>query len=109
MKPNHTTMEFDGDLFSSLEEPEAAQPEARPYDKIIESRKNTSFAAEQIERQDEVQVVEKEQKKEAAVAEKETKTEYHIYPLDEVKAAAHIITPPCEEDGVESLLKKLLD
>lgn len=29
--------------------------------------------------------------------------------VDEVKAAAHIITPPCEEDGVESLLKKLLD
>ena len=52
-------MEFEGDLFSGLEEPEAVQPEATPYDKIIETRKNASFAAEQIESQDEVQVVER--------------------------------------------------
>ena len=32
MKPNQTQMEFEGDLFSGLEEPEATQPEARPYD-----------------------------------------------------------------------------
>ena len=63
-------MEMDGDLFSGLEEPEAKQPETTPYDKIIESRKSASFAAEQIERQDEVQVV------------------YHAHPIEEVKAAA---------------------
>ena len=63
-------MEIDGDLFSGLEEPEAKQPETTPYDKIIESRKSASFAAEQIERQDEVQVV------------------YHAHPIEEVKAAA---------------------
>ena len=66
MKPNHTQMEFEGDLFSGLEDPEATQTEARPYDKIIESRKNTTFAAEQIESQDEVQVVEKEPKNDEA-------------------------------------------
>ena len=43
-------MEIDGDLFSGFEEPEATQPEATPYDKIIESRKSASFASEQIER-----------------------------------------------------------
>ena len=63
-------MEIDGDLFSGFEEPEAKQPETTPYDKIIESRKSASFAAEQIERQDEVQVV------------------YHAHPIEEVKAAA---------------------
>ena len=39
MKPHHTQMEFEGDLFSGLEEPEAVQPEVKLYDKIIESRK----------------------------------------------------------------------
>ena len=88
MKPNHTQMEFEGDLFSGLEEPEL-QPETKPYDKIIESRKNTSFAAEQIESQDEVQVVERSDAPAAEpVAEEKPKIEYHIYPLEEVKAAA---------------------
>ena len=59
MKSNHTQTELEGDLFSGLEEQENFQPEASPYDKILESRKNATFAAEQIERQDEVQVVEK--------------------------------------------------
>ena len=77
-------MEFEGDLFSGLEEPEATQPEARPYDKIIESRKNTTFAAEQIESQDEVQVIEKEEKKEEPVVEKKPKIEYHSHPIEEV-------------------------
>ena len=81
-------MEFEGDLFSGLEELEAVQPGATPYDKIIETRKNTAFAAEQIERQDEVQVVEKEQAKEAPIVEEKPKIEYHTYPLEEVKAAA---------------------
>jgi len=63
-------MEMDGDLFSGLEDAMEPQPEARPYDKIIESRKNSNFAAEQIEKQEEVQVV------------------YHSHPIEEVKAAA---------------------
>ena len=83
MKPNHTQMEFEGDLFSGLEEPEAVQPEATPYDKIIETRKNASFAAEQIESQDEVQVVERND-----TSEEKPKIEYHSYPIEEVKAAA---------------------
>ena len=82
-------MEFEGDLFSGLEEPEAVQPEATPYDKIIETRKNASFAAEQIESQDEVQVVERNDAHAAQpIAEEKQKIVYHIYPLDEVKAAA---------------------
>ena len=81
MRSNHTQLELDGDLFSGLEAQET-EIEVRPYDKIIESRKNTTFAAEQIESQDEVQVVDKEQKEEAA------KVEYHAYPIEEVKAAA---------------------
>ena len=94
MKPNHTQMEFEGDLFSGLEEPEAVQPEARPYDKIIESRKNASFAAEQIESQDEVQVVERndassaEPLAEKLPKEKRPKIEYHAYSIEDVKAAA---------------------
>ena len=63
-------MEMNGDLFSGLEGAMEPQPEARPYDKIIESRKNANFAAEQIESQEEVQVV------------------YHAHPIEEVKAAA---------------------
>ena len=50
MRSNHTQMELDGDLFSGLEEAQEPQPEERPYDKIIETRKNTTFASEQIER-----------------------------------------------------------
>ena len=78
-------------MFSSLEEVQLVQPEANPYDKIIESRKNATFAAEQIERQDEVQVVDKavpqEMQKESVAEEKPT-IEYHAHPIEEVKAAA---------------------
>ena len=91
MKSNHTQTEFEGDLFSGLEEAQIDQPEVRPYDKIIESRKNANFAAEQIERQDEVQVVEKadsHEVKNEPVFEEKPKTEYHAYPIEEVKAAA---------------------
>ena len=89
MKPHHTQMEFEGDLFSGLEESEAVQPEAKLYDKIIESRKNTSFAAEQIESQDEVQVVERnEAPVQEPVAKEQPRIEYHAYPIEEVKAAA---------------------
>ena len=78
MRSNHTQMELDGDLFSGLEEAQEPQPEERPYEKIIETRKNTTFASEQIERQEEVQVVDKT----------EPKIEYRSYPIEEVKAAA---------------------
>ncbi len=88
MKSNHTQMEIEGDLFSGLDDTEAVQPEVNPYDKIIETRKNASFAAEQLESQDEVQVVEKEQSTEEAVVEEKPKIEYHSYPIEEVKAAA---------------------
>ena len=91
MKLNHTQTEFEGDLFSGLEEAQIDQPEVHPYDKIIESRKNVAFAAEQIERQDEVQVVEKAESHEAkieSVVEEKPKMEYHAHPIEEVKAAA---------------------
>ena len=80
MKSNHTQTEIEGDLFSGLEE----QPAPTPYEKIIESRKNTTFAAEQLESQDEVQVVEKDGTKENT----KTGIEYHTYPLEQVKEAA---------------------
>ena len=91
MKSNHTQKEFEGDLFSSLEEVQLVQPEANPYDKIIESRKNATFAAEQIERQDEVQVVDKavpQEMQKESVAEVKPTIEYHAHPIEEVKAAA---------------------
>ena len=88
MKSNHTQMEIEGDLFSGLENDEAFQPEANPYDKIIETRKNASFAAEQLESQDEVQVIEKENVKEEVIVEEKPKIEYHAHPIEEVKAAA---------------------
>ena len=92
MKSNHTQMEMDGDLFSGLEEMESGQPAPTPYEKIIETRKNLTFAAETLEGQDEVQVVGKEvteeKEPEPTVAEETPKIEYHTYPLDEVKEAA---------------------
>ena len=89
MKLHHTQTELEGDLFSGLEDQENVQPEVSPYDKIIESRKNATFAAEQIESQDEVQVVEKAEIPAAEpVVEDAPKIEYHAYPIEEVKAAA---------------------
>ena len=89
MKSNHIQTEVEGDLFSGLEEQEVVQPEVSSYDKIIESRKNAIFAAEQIERQEEVQVVEKaEAPATKPVAEELPKPECHAYPIEEVKAAA---------------------
>ncbi len=85
-------MEVEGDLFSSLMEPGTPQPEANPYDKIIESRKNATFTPEELEGQDEVQVVGRSEAEAAPapkpVEEEQPKTEYHAYPIDEVKAAA---------------------
>ena len=74
-------MELDGDLFSGLEENQAPQVEERPYGKIIETRQNASFASEQIERQEEVQVVDKTEPERPII-------EYHSYPIEEVKTAA---------------------
>ena len=91
MKSNHTPLEVEGDLFSGLDESHESQPEPKPYEKIIESRKNTTFAAEQIENQDEVQVVEKGETaptEAVPVVEEKPKIEYHAYPIEEVKAAA---------------------
>ena len=85
-------MEVEGDLFSSLMEPGTPQPEANPYDKIIESRKNATFTPEELEGQDEVQVVGRSEAEAAPapkpVGEEQPKMEYHAYPIDEVKAAA---------------------
>ena len=71
-------------MFSNFEEATMPQPEVNPYDKIIESRKNTSFAAERFENQEEVQVVGKVETeaspKVTPVVEEKPKIEYHIYP-----------------------------
>ena len=92
MKPNHTQMEIDGDLFSGLEDSGSGQPTPTPYERIIETRKNLTFAAETLEEQDGVQVVGKEiteeKEPEPIVAEEAPKIEYNTYPLDEVKDAA---------------------
>ena len=95
MKTNHTPTEFEGDLFSGLMETETAEMERHEpvsYGKILESRKNTSFVGESFERLDEVQIVGKNtaevQPTEIAKPTEQPKNEYHIYPLEEVKAAA---------------------
>ena len=92
MKSNHTQMEVEGDLFSDLMEPDAPQPATNPYDKIIESRKNTNFTVEELESQDEVQVIERNEtatsQKPEPVEEAQPEIEYHAYPIEEVKAAA---------------------
>jgi len=92
MKSNQTHQEIEGDLFSGLEEEPQAQPESTSYDRILESRKNVSFASESLEGQAEVQVVERKETDDGKVAEpiveERPKIEYHIYPIEEVKAAA---------------------
>lgn len=58
---------------------------------ILESRKNTSFDAEKLEKQEDVQLVEKEEIKEEKPLESivaEAKKTYQKYPIEEVKAAA---------------------
>ena len=58
---------------------------------ILESRKNTSFDAEKLEKQEDVQLVEKEEIKEEKPVEStvsEAKKTYQKYPIDKVKAAA---------------------
>ena len=58
---------------------------------ILESRKNTSFDAEKLEKQEDVQLVEKEEIKEEKPVEStvaEAKKTYQKFPIDEVKAAA---------------------
>lgn len=58
---------------------------------ILESRKNTSFDTEKLEKQEDVQLIEKEEIKEKKPMEptsSEAKKTYQMYPIDEVKAAA---------------------
>ena len=93
MKSNHTQTEFEEDLFSVLEEAQLPQPEANTYDRIMESRKNTTFAAERFEGQEEVQVVEKTDREDVPNAEptavkEPCRIDYHAYPIEEVKEAA---------------------
>ena len=58
---------------------------------ILESRKNTSFDTEKLEKQEDVQLIEKEEIKEKKPMEptsNEAKKTYQMHPIDEVKAAA---------------------
>ena len=89
MKLSHSIMDFEEDLFSGLQEAEVEQHEPVSYDKILESRKNTSFVAESLEALDEVQLVEKaETPTPRPMTPEAPEAERHAYPIDEVKAAA---------------------
>lgn len=93
MKTKNSQPSFEEDLFSSLQEPVLPKEQSSEHDLIIESRKNASFDAEKLEKQEDVQIVEKEEIKEEKPVESivsEPKKTYQIYPIDEVKAAAKV-------------------
>lgn len=92
MKANPNQPNAELDLFDMFSD---AANEAERHDshaKIVDARNNISFDEERINRQDDVQFVEKEiaTPEMSAPTEnpKEPKTEYHAYPTDTVKAAA---------------------
>lgn len=91
MKTKQSQQSFEEDLFSSIQETSQAKETGSEHDMLLESRKNTSFDAEKLEKQEDVQLVEKEGFKEEKLAEPtigESKKIYQKYPIDEVKAAA---------------------
>lgn len=91
MKTKQSQQSFEEDLFSSIQEPSPNKEAGSEHDMILESRKNTSFDTEKLEKQEDVQLIEKEEIKEKKPMEptsSEAKKTYQMYPIDEVKAAA---------------------
>ncbi len=91
MKTKQSQQSFEEDLFSSIQEPSPNKEAGSEHDMILESRKNTSFDTEKLEKQEDVQLIEKEEIKEKKPMEptsNEAKKTYQMHPIDEVKAAA---------------------
>ena len=91
MKTKHSQQSFEEDLFSGIQEPIPSKEAGSDHDMILESRKNTSFDTEKLQKQEDVQLIEKEEIKEekpTGPTSSEAKKTYQMYPIDEVKAAA---------------------
>ena len=92
MRNKRQLLEEEQTLFSALELEAAAQPAQPGHDKILEARQNVDFGARKLSEQENVQLVEKplppDPLAEATVQAAPTTPEYHIHPIDEVKAAA---------------------
>ena len=93
MKANPEQPIAELDLFGAFDDAIAAPENNDSHAKIVNARNNTNFDEETLSQQDNVQLVEKEISEESApVAEKAEmdEIEYHIFPTDEVKAAAKV-------------------
>lgn len=91
MKTKQSQQSFEEDLFSGIQEPSPSKEAGSDHDMILESRKNTSFDTEKLEKQEDVQLIEKEEIKDEKPMEptsSEAKKTYQMYPIDKVKAAA---------------------
>ncbi len=91
MKTKQSQQSFEEDLFSGIQEAGQTKETVSEHDMLLESRKNTSFDAEKLEHQEDVQLIEKEEiegKKTIESASTEAPKTYQKYPIDEVKAAA---------------------
>ena len=91
MKTKQSQQSFEEDLFSGIQEAGQTKETVSEHDMLLESRKNTSFDAEKLEHQEDVQLIEKEEiegKKTIESASSEAPKTYQKYPIDEVKAAA---------------------
>ena len=60
MKTKQSQQSFEEDLFSSIQEAGQTKETVSEHDMLLESRKNTSFDAEKLEHQEDVQLIEKE-------------------------------------------------
>jgi ribonucleoside-diphosphate reductase alpha chain len=85
-------LEEEQTLFSALELEMVEQPTQPGHDKILEARQNVDFGERKLSEQENVQLVEKAQspdpQAETAIQAPPTTPEYHVHPIDEVKAAA---------------------
>ena len=74
MKRKHQQDDREQDLFSALGLDETVEVNPSGHDKVLEVRQNANFGEEDLSKLENVQLVEKK--------------EYHIYPTEQVKAAA---------------------
>lgn len=93
MKAHTTQTENELNLFDMMEQSVNETDSSDNHAKMVNYRSNTSFDEEKLGQQEDVQLVEKEisdctEAENTPKAEEKKKTEYHIYPTDEVKAAA---------------------
>ena len=61
MKTKQSQQSFEEDLFSGIQEPSPSKEAGSDHNMILESRKNTSFDTEKLEKQEDVQLIEKEE------------------------------------------------